>query len=60
MTETERHINKIQIDNIEKEIESFLEKPIYERNSYINNPQIDIALSSLSNAIKLVPYLYNL
>ena len=60
MTETERHINKIQIDNIEKEIKYFLEKPIYERNSYINNPQIDIALRSLSNAIKLVPYLYNL
>lgn len=60
MTKTERHINKIQIDNIEKEIKSFLEKPIYERNSYINNPQNDIALRSLSNAIKLVPHLYNL
>lgn len=60
MTETERRINKIQIDNIEKEIKAFLEKPIYERNSYINNPQNDIALRSLSNAIKLAPYLYSL
>ena len=61
MTETERHINKIQIDNVEKEFKDFLEKPIYyERNSVINNPLIDIALRSISNAIKLAPYLYDL
>ena len=57
---TEAELIKIQMENAEKEIKRLIEKPFYERNSCINNPQFDIALRSLSNATKLAPYLYNL